>query len=113
MEIHCFRIEDSKGNLKRIGAVYGDIDCLDQSVADRIWDLCNWSCWHNDRNPKKVSKDGLEYTRTEHDRGVMNSDLVLVTEGKVMVSLPVGWETFTNVQDAVEFRLNYEMPLFY
>jgi hypothetical protein len=61
----------------------------------------------SDPNPTTVRKDGLLYERTDKDRGIMNSDLVIVTEGTVVVALPVGWEKFTNVQDAVNYRLKY------
>ncbi len=109
--IDCFRILDSKGNLSKIGTVSCNDD-LNEVIAETIWDLCNWSCWLDDRDsdPKEITKSGVKYTRTEKDRGIVNSELVLVTEGKVMVALPVGWETFTNVQDAVNFRIN-AMPL--
>jgi hypothetical protein len=123
-QFECFRIEDAEGNLSRIGTVTVDPDgryagselCDDSLVEEAIWDICNWWCWMDtseDQNPVAVRKDGLFYERTDKDRGIMNSDLVIVTEGTVVVALPVGWEKFTNVQYAVDYRLNYEIPLFY
>jgi hypothetical protein len=114
----CFRIEDEKGNLSRIGTVTVDQDgryagselCDGSLIEEAIWDICNWWCWmdlESDQNPVSVRKDGLLYERTDKDRGIMNSDLVIVTEGTVVVALPVGWEKFTNVQDAVNYRLKY------
>lgn len=112
----CFRIEDEKGNLSRIGTVTVDQDgryagselCDGSLIEEAIWDICNWWCWmdlESDPNPATVRKDGLLYERTDKDRGIMNSDLVIVTEGTVVVALPVGWKKFTNVQDAVNYRL--------
>ena len=114
MVIVCFKIVNSVGDLDKIGTITG-ADKLTEETAEKIWDLCNWWCWLDagyteGPGPKEVVKDGLTYTRTDRDRGIMNSDLVLVSEDTVMVALPVGWEKFTDVKEAVEFRLN-TLPL--
>ena len=125
MEIQCFRIEDRFGKLVKVGTVtseengkYADSKLGGgDMLEDAIWNLCNWSCWGDhrtgNRNPTEIHHDDLVYLRTSEDKGSMNSDLVIVDGEDVMVSLPVGWKKFSNTDDAVKYRLEYEIPLFY
>ena len=123
--IECFRIEDRFGKLVKIGTVTSEENGKysnsklggEDMLEDAIWNLCNWSCWGDhrtgNRNPTEIHHDDLIYERTSEDKGFMNSDLVIVDGEDVAVSLPVGWKMFSNVEEAVKYRLEYEIPLFY
>lgn len=123
--IECFRIEDRFGKLVKVGTVtseengkYSDSKLGGEDMLeDAIWNLCNWSCWGDyrtgNRNPTEIHHDDLIYERTSEDKGLMNSDLVIVDGEDVAVSLPVGWKMFYNVEEAVKYRLEYKIPLFY
>lgn len=93
-----------------IGQTVSDASIEPDELAERIWDLTNWTCWfqHNEKGPiksKGITKDGVVYYPNGNDRGFTNDDIMFVIDGKWWVAESCGWKNFGTFSDAAAYLI--------
>ena len=90
-----------------IGQIVSDASIEPDDLAERIWDLTNWSCWFQSDDDMEtikssgIVKNGVAYYPNDHDRGFTNDDIMFLIDGKWWVAESFGWVQFGSFIDAL------------
>lgn len=91
-----------------IGKTVSDASMEPDELAERIWDLTNWSCWtqsDDNTNNNGIYKDGVTYYPNDNDRGFTNDDIMFLIDGKWWVAESFGWKNFDAFRDAAAYLI--------
>ena len=92
-----------------IGQLVSDYNLEPEDLAERIWDMTNWSCWAgiDEIGADGLTKDGVTYCPTENDRGFTNDDIMFCIDGKWWVAKSFGWLTLDSFRDAAAYLFSH------
>jgi len=86
-----------------IGQLESECQFESEDLAERIWDMTNWSCWAgiDEIGADGLSKNDVTYYPTENDRGFTNDDIMFCIDGEWWVCESFGWVQFNSFIDAM------------
>ena len=88
-----------------IGQIISDACIEPDDLAERIWDMTNWSCWAGiDKiGGDGLTKNGVTYYPNDNDQGFTNDDIMFCINDKWWVAKSFGWLSLDSFSDAAAY----------